>query len=904
LIDRIKTQTGPATDLPSKISVFGVSYLPPFYLEAFAALSGIMAVHIFVLNPCREYWGDIASESEIHRTIRRQANERVAPETLYLESGNRLLASLGSQGRDFLNLISELNCQWIEHGEALPTDTLLGHIQSDIFYLRERTRADLQTQESSESGTAGDARWDPADDSIQIHSCHSPMREIEVLYDRLLKMLAADPDLTAGDIVVMAPDIELYAPYIQAVFDTQTDSKLKIPFGIADRTVLTQSRLMQTFLALLNIKQSRFTAGHVVDLLQAAGIKEKFDLADSDIDVIVDWIEDLNIRWGTDAGSRSRLQLPEWPENTWQKGIDRLLLGYALPPEQQQLYRGILPYEAIDAADARRLAALLQFIRRLFDLSERLEVPRTLQQWRRELLGMLNDFIESDGRYEKDLQILREVITRLGRQQDLADYDGKVEFEIINASLQSRLQRHTFETGFLSGGVTFCAMLPMRSIPFKVICLVGMNSDSYPRDIRSPGFDLIRRHPRAGDRQRRNDDKYLFLEALLSARQRLYLSYVGQDITDNTRRPPSVLVSELLAYIEQNHGRQPDSLIMEHPLHGFSARYFDPAEPGLFSFSKDNYLAAQAAGRNRSDPLFFDKPLEQAPPEWRRLEIEQLSRFFINPARELLQNRLDLYLDENRFFLPDSENFTLTPLDRFAVEQDLLDEGDVIRPYENLLALQKAKGRLPAGRVAEVTLAELYDSGAAVIARGQRLTAGGKPHRMDIDLPIGDFHLSGRLTDLYPGRWVRLKFGPRRSRHVLAHWVQHLALCAAASQEKEMISYLLCADADLHFKPVQDPSALLGQLLALFWEGMHQPLPFFPETSLSFARQIIIEGKSQEAALPKARVKWQGTEYNRGEGRDAYFQQCFGKRDPLDERFAALALEICRPLLAHMEEGL
>ena len=911
LIKKINSLSTGMKLLPPRIAVFGVSYLPPYYLQALVNLSNVIAVNLFVLNPCREYWADILSDREIHRTTRHLSDDSGGPEALYLERGNRLLASLGVQGRDFLNFISEINCQWVERFELRTNENLLGKIQADIFYLRDndpavnvnahrQAHAQNAATPSASGNFSGSCQPRPKDESIQIHICHSAMREIEVLHDRLLSMFEADPDLTPADICVMVPDIESYAPYIQAVFATQVNPKQQIPFNIADQSVLGESRLIDSFLALLDLKDSRFPVGQIVDLLEAPGISARMNLSETEIALAVRWIRDLNIRWGADADNRHRLDLPVWSENTWKAGIERLLLGLALPPRDDRLYQGILPYEAVETADTEVLGRLLHFLKLVFDYAGRLAKPRTLERWQTVLVQLLDDFIEPNSHTERELQVVRDIIDKLGQQQGLAEFDARVELELVRAYINHRLQLRYFGSGFISGGITFCAMLPMRSIPFDIVCLIGMNSTSFPRDAHALDFDLIRRYPRPGDRQRRNDDRYLFLEAILSARQILYISYVGQSIADNTRIPPSVLVSELIDTVTHNYGVKADQLSIRHPLQAFSKKYFDSERDDLFSYSEENCKAAAQIPKHTGPTGFIVNSLEEAEAGYRNLDITQLCRFFINPARYLLQNRLDLYLTENRPIIPDTENFSLSALDGYAIRNDLLAPKNINLPFETQHAFQKARGRMPIGSVGQVAFSELYDQSGKILAKRRQITDNQKPCSLDIDIRIGDYRITGSIPDMFPGGRVAVYAGKKRARPILSGWLMHLVFCAASTAEKDAVSRVLFADTHLQLARVARPAAILEQMLSFYWQGLHRPLAFFPETAMIYAQQVIHKATSEPQALQTARARWLGSEFSRGEIEDVYFKQCFGKIDPLDEQFRDVALEVYRPLFEAM----
>jgi exodeoxyribonuclease V gamma subunit len=556
LLEKIRTQSHEIKNFPDRISIFGISYLPPFHLETFIEISRISQMNLFLMNPCREYWAEIVSPKQIKEIQRKYITSTGVVEKLYLEEGNRLLASLGTLGRNFFSLISGMDFQMFEHFRDPDESSMLSKIQWDMLNLKNRgispldSAPDLDTMDiSSRSRNRGSVQPD-VETSIQIHSCHSPMREIEVLHDNLLAMFEEDPDLLPKDIVVMAPDIESYAPFIQAVFDAQTDEALRIPFTVADRIIKKESRIIEGFLSILDLKGSRLGTTRVMALLESKGIKERFGLSESDIEIVKRWIKKTNIRWGMDADFRPKLGLPGFSENTWKAGIQRLLLGYAMPGLDRKLFSGILPYDAIEGGDVTILGKFLNFLDWVFTCIDSLDLPRTLNDWYVKLIEILQDFFAPDEDSEQEIQVLRRTLDTLSRTQKLSGFDGVVEIEVVKRFLENLLESINFGTGFISSGVTFCAMLPMRSIPFKVVCLIGMNMDAFPRESKTLRFDLMVKNPRMGDRSRRNDDKYLFIEAIISARNKFYISYVGQSIRDNARIAPSVLVSELMDYIK------------------------------------------------------------------------------------------------------------------------------------------------------------------------------------------------------------------------------------------------------------------------------------------------------------------------------------------------------------------
>ena len=532
LLLRLDTLPLAAVGLPSRISVFGISYLPPFHLQALAGLARINPVYLFLLNPCREYWADILSRRAMHRLTRKIARGTVDADALHMEQGHPLLASLGGLGKEFLVSISATEAHIEDCFVPVDEHSLLSSLQTDIFYLR-----DYSDSRSADRIGVEEAGPTAADASIQIHACHGPLREIEVLHDRLLAMFEEHPDLRPRDVIVMAPDIVAYTPYIRAVFDTQTDARQTIPYSIADQGAGSNKGVLRSFFSLLDLKGSRFEATRILGLLELPGIKERFDLRAADLTSIARWVRDVNIRWGRDAAGRKRIGLPGLAENTWQAGIDRLLLGYAMPGSDRRMFDGILPYDHIEGGEALVLGRFVAFLQHLFEWSERLEQSMPPADWRDVFIELLERFIAVDEDDEQEVQQLRRSLENFGCLEERAGFAVPLELEVVRTHLENTLERSHAGGGFISSGVTFCAMLPMRSIPFEVVCLIGMNTAAFPRENIPLGFDLMARFPRPGDRSRRRDDKYLFLEALVSAARVFYISYVGQSVQDNSDIP-------------------------------------------------------------------------------------------------------------------------------------------------------------------------------------------------------------------------------------------------------------------------------------------------------------------------------------------------------------------------------
>jgi exodeoxyribonuclease V gamma subunit len=646
-LEVVERHEGPLEGIPSRVSVFGITTLPPLYVDVLSALSSQVELHLFVLRCAR----DPRAEGE---------------------GANPLWASQGAVGRHFAQLLDERAADaGLDPVDRNPGgDTLLACLQRAIFE-GPGPPSDAEGVEDVEAEAC------ESDDSIQVHACHGPMREVEVLHDRLAALFEETPDLEARDVVVMTPDVERYAPYIQAVFDASPSGAGERPaigYRLADRRLRATDEVVDALSLLLDALAGRLTASTVVDLLMIEAIRRRFEIEESDLDELIRWIRGAGIRWGADADHRAAVGQPVLEQNTWRDGIDRLLLGMALPAEDA-LYAGHLPVPGVDAGRSELLASFVEFSEALLAAREAISLPRTLDAWSEELGHLLDRMIEPGEAAQQQARV-RGALEKMAEDAHSAGFEEPVALVGVRRELERRLGRGTEAYGFLAGGVTFCELVPMRSIPFRVVALLGMGDDAFPRTHEPLGFDLSAASPRPGDRSIRDEDRHLFLEALVSARDHVIVTYPGRSLRDGSPCAPSVVVDELLEEIARLTGAptgdrdERSRLVTPHPLHAFSPRYFDASDDAVFSFSASDRKGAEALLEARSRRQaggagrpFVEEPLPASGTTGpREIAIDDLVRFFEHPVRAFLQRRLGLYLREDAPALDDREPLELDAL--------------------------------------------------------------------------------------------------------------------------------------------------------------------------------------------------------------------------------------------------
>jgi len=879
------------TALPSRITIFGLSALPPVYMDLFNLMARHCDITLYFLSPSDQYWGDLVDKKT--QTKRRLESEQHDD---YLVSGHPLLASLGKQGQDFFEQLQSYSYQQQSVFMPPQNDHLLGQLQHDIYTLNEANDDQAKQIITAE------------DNSIMIHACHSAMREIEVLHDQLLALFERHPELSPTDVVVMTPDVGIYTPWIDAVFGCAPKAQA-IPYGIADSGIQKQSPILTAFMALLDLPQSRFDVESIVALLECAAIQKRFSLNDDSLELIRRWLRDTYTRWGYSSEDKLALDLPEIEANTWRAGLDRLLLGYAMPlsveGDDWGLFSGKLGFDGISGERADIMAQLCSFMAKLDRIRKRLTTRFEPQQWQHQLLLLLDDFfLAANDSDEAELLSIRKTLDALVETAELADFSQKMTIDLVREWLDGHLDFNQSQARFMGQGITFCGMVPMRSIPFDVVCLIGMNDDSYPRRQPVVGFDLLATTPtRKGDRSRRDDDRYLFLEAVLSAQSHLYISYVGASIYDNSPIPPSVLVSDLRDSLRLGFeaGENIDKdiwhqLLTRHPLQAFSQRYFDDSSDKLFS-----YVSAYQPPKIKTHTaeLWFGENLPEADASWRKVSLNQLTKFFRHPTRYCLQERLGLRLETDEDQLESREPFALDGLQAWTLRQQLLDYRLQDKKLADAMAMIQATGILPQGHVGESIFTDQIDQVEQFSDKLLPLYPDEFLAPQTFELSLNEYTLSGQLNDLSASGLFNYRMGKTKGNQLLTVWLHHLVLNCIKPEGVVCESRLVTENNDFHFQVVAEAEAVLNDLLELYWQGLRQPLPLFANTSFAYAKASL-NGKNAESEMNKA---WEGNQYSSSEKEDRYYQQLYNDVSPLDDQFKELAIAIYQPIQAHLVGG-
>ena len=966
---------------PRRVSFFAVPALSPSYLEVLHAASEWLDLHVYLLNPCREYWGDIHSARES-----RLRSPDVEPAERYFSAGNELLAAWGRAGRDMIDALIDTADAGAESDEFFvepPGSTRLAALQRDILDLRLAAEAaeseagrepdeappesapgggadssaassnPLSSMDSRLRGNDGDhpghlfssfprkresiaearsptVQWSSAvgaagegtvlkepgeragaDDSIQIHVCHSAIREAEVLHDRLLGLFDSHPNLEAADVLVLVPDLARYGPAFEAVFGAAG----RIPFDIA-RVRASDSRATGALLDLLALSRSRYPAEAMLAPLGAEAVRMRFGLEETDLPLIRTWLREAGIRWGVDAAHRGAEHLPETNEHTWRQGMRRLLLGYAAAGGDD-LVAGLVPCTPAGAAgfdsgpaEHETLGRFLTYCEAAFELRELGTRERSAEAWADALRRLVSRFFASAAGTAPPLAYEMREVRELIRsfEEEAARAESPLSFDVVRDALRERTDEVSTEPARLADGITVARLAPGSVFPAEVVCVVGLNGGEFPRSPQPPTIDLVAAAPgRRGDRDPRHEDRLAFLQALLAARHAFLVSYTGRGLRDDAVLAPSVVVDELRDYLEV---RFPGvGFETRHPLQPFSPRYFSASsdeegaarEGGLFSYSDAMRRAAEALRAARAAEAaaarFHALSPETGPPR-ERIALTRLIAFFAHPVRHFLRGRLGLRLESEEPALDEDEPFELDGLDRYALRSRVWECMRAGSEEERSEAILRGTGHLPQralGRVVHERAWEEMEGLRSILAL-HRAALDTPPRAFDIE--VAGSRVEGEIEQAGPEGLLWWRIGSLRACDWIEIRLRQLALASAGHDPASALAVTIAKGSwsATRLEAPEGAEEELARWLEAWRRGQDELLPFFPETSSAYAEVIATRGEgAAEQAREKAENAWFGSPFHRGEVQEPYLALVYGEESPVTESFRELATGLLVP---------
>jgi exodeoxyribonuclease V gamma subunit len=859
-------------DLPDRFSVFGATRVSPARVAVLDALADGRDLHLWLHHPSPALW--TAVKGAAAGPGRRQDDAGA------LLVANPLLASLSRDIRELQQLLPSTPADQ-HHPIATRPDTVLGRLQGDL---------------ADDRAPAAPALVDAGDRSLSVHACHGPARQVEVMREAVLGLLAADPTLEPRDILIMCPDIEAFAPLVAAAFGLG-DEGGSHPAGqlrvrLADRSLRQTNPLLGLLSQLLELGAYRVTATQVLDLAGLAAVRRRFGFTDDDVEQLRDWTTAANARWGLDAAHRDPYGLGGVMQGTWRVAIDRLLLGAAME-EGDRWIGDVLPLDDVDSGDIDLAGRFAELLDRVDAAVRALEQTRTVPGW----MELLVDLVLGLGEPEHAWQAAQ-LASELG---DVAESAGGTDIRLtradVTALLAGRLAGRPTRASFRTGTLTVCTLVPMRSVPHRVVGLLGMDDGAFPRHGVVDGDDVLARDPRTGERDVRSEDRQLFLDAVCAAQEQLVITYTGADPRTGVDVPPCVPLGELLDAVDASArtatGSGREHVVVHHPLQPFDARNFTAGALGAerpFSFDPGALAGARAAiGERHPVPALIGRALPGRPAE-SAVDLDQLVRFLQHPARGFLKQRLDISTWDDDGDPSDALAVDLDNLELWAVGDRVLRNRLAGHSTETCAAIEHRRGELPPGQLGRRLLAGVGATVDALLAACERERAI-PPRTFDVSIALdGGRRLEGTVGGLRGTTLLALTYSSFGAKQRLEAWVRYLALVASSGDigfQSLSIGRVRDGAGGSRLRGVapEDARGLLAELVALRDAGLRAPLPMAIKTSETYADERF-RRRDVDRALQRAEWRWNDGKFP-GERSDAAHKLVHGGVVPLDALTAA-----------------
>ncbi|MEN0134038.1 MAG: exodeoxyribonuclease V subunit gamma [Rhodococcus sp. (in: high G+C Gram-positive bacteria)] len=863
-------------ELPGRLSLFGPTRLATDQIAVLAALAVNRDVHLWLPHPSPALWSSLSTEGGVLA----RADDHTA-----LSVAHPLLSSLARDVRELESRLTCLDVDDLHHAGPPPPGSLLGRLQTDVRDDRAPALAECT-----------------ADASVQVHACHGPARQVEVLRECLLHLFEDDPTLEPRDVLVMCPDVESYAPLIRAAFgqDVLGHPGHRLRVRLADRALHQTNPVLAVVSSLLELADARVTASQILDLSAAAPVRRRFRFGDDDLERIREWASATGARWGIGPRQRAAFGLGDFPQNTFTTALDRILLGAAADESEGEWLALALPLDDVDSNDIDLTGRLAEFVDRLDVALRGLAGPQSVAGWSSALTRALDLLVDVGA---ADTWQLAQARRELGAATEYGG-DAVLRLSDVRAMLATRLAGRPTRANFRTGELTVCTMVPMRSVPHRVVVLVGLDDEVFPRGVSVDGDDVLARNPLLGERDPRSEDRQLLLDAVMSAGEKLLLFYTGADPVTGMSRPPAIPLSELLDAVAATVGTDAlTGIVTRHPLQPFDARNFRPEHP--FSFDRAALAGARAAQHPpEPEPAFLPAPL--VPPTLGDVDLTELVAFLVHPTQAFLRQRLGVRVPDEEEDLADALDVAPDPLARWDLGQRMLVARLSGTEPADFRAAEWRRGTLPPYKLGESLLGDIERAVESLVAVSGSVHVG-RAETVDVDVDLGNGRrLTGTVGGVHGSVIASTTYSRLGPKHRLTAWAQLLAV-AASDHDGDTEWTAVTTGRGSYSRPawrstLTAPENALEELVRLVElrdAGLHAPLPIATGASAAYAERRR-GGSSMEDAIEAARKEWSS---DFGDARDRHITYVYGASPGIDVLGDAVTIEnyarqLWAPLLA------
>lgn len=672
--------------LPKNLVIFGLNSIYPSQLQLLGRLSNRINIYWYYQTPSYQYYGDLLSDrarAQLEQKLLRYPD--LNPDDLALQDGNPLLANLAGQSREFTELLiaSDVDISTFAPSVSCKANTILQQIQEDIRSIKYRVEPAYRFGNNQNiyadpidisNKIVDDAIHDlpQSQTSIKINICHNRMREVQVMFNELLELLNKNPAANLGDILITAPDIDDYAPYITAVFDNEVVGMGKLLYNITGNRKYKDYKILETLKTLLGAPYV-LTANYFMQILIQSELRENLAITITDIELVRRWLYDNKTHFGYDERDYVVSGYVDYQIHSFKQFMNNIVLGACISDNVWQsgipLYAAnghkYVPYDNLDNNQVKLCNKLIILINQLEELNHRFY--RDATNYNELTVGEIYTILTSlNNSCLKDKNSINHFELFLGELQ-VVPQDLVITLPILNMLLDEYIESST-NSFTLNGNISCASMHYVRNIPYKYTYVLGLNFGEYPSGYTPHELSLLAHDWFLADRNYNLEDKQIFLDTILACTEQLYLSYIGRRETDNSEIKPSPLLGLVITTLGQSfsnfttHGADVadmcydfKNLLSQQALHPF----YNNKQP---NYSRLWSMLAQNKDPHLSKVWDFTQTFSipaATPAKFYQLKIEDMLRVFLY-SNSNLYSILGINTSQREVELSDTENLNLT----------------------------------------------------------------------------------------------------------------------------------------------------------------------------------------------------------------------------------------------------
>lgn len=861
--------------IPKKIIIYGINYFPIFYFKIINKIQKYINIDIIHLNLFKNLKLNYFNKINLN-------NKKNKNTPLNIKNNNKNITKFFFEKTIKKNTLIFLKLKKINKITNLfknfKKNSLLNNLKQEILNFKKNEKINYKIKPPKKNSKK--IKINKSDISLTFHSCNTKQTEIEVLYDYLLNLIKKDNKITPKDIIVMAPNISLYTSYINGVFGS-IPKKKRLPFQILDQNLINNNSTINAFIYLIKINKKKITTEKIFKLLEISELSEKFCIKNNQINLLKKWIHESGIRLNINNFNESKNK-KYMMQNTWSYGLNRIILGHIMN-NKHETWNNILPYNQQEILSFKLIEKFLEFIKLIKKWNKILTKKKKITEWIPICKKLLNNFFCFNIKNQLILIFIIKKWKEMLNDGEKTKIKNKIPISVIYDKIKKYFKKKNENEKFFSNNINFCSINKKRNIPFKIICLIGMNHSFYSNN--ELEFNLIKKNK--NEKNIKYQNQYFFLENLILASNFYYISYIKNNIYDNYEKYPYIITEEIINYInhkfyiKKNNISNTKKNIRDIKKHIIKKHQYTFIKKNIFYLNKNKKYYTKEEKQKKKKYLCIT-PIKQNKKKTNIIKLNELLFFYKNPIKYFFNKKLKTNFSINNRKILNKEIFELDKLDQLKFNKILLKLIIKKKTKKQIIKLFMSTGLFPIRNFGKIYIEEQIKNITPLTKKIKKILK--KKINKSFSLKFNKTIIKGRLIKINSNSIIRYKPSILTINDGFSLWIEHLIFCSCF---KPCTSYYLgIKNSEWYFKKIDSKEAkkYLKKIIIEYKKGINFPLILFQKSGWKWLNCFYnkknkeFDFKSKEK-IKKAKKKiiqsLKGTLNQKGELNDIYNMKIF-----------------------------